>query len=129
MRRWALAAVLLCAMVSGTPAQNDDGYRVGGPLAGSERPLYPTQHGEPAGFPGHATCCTIAFFEAAEATTLKLTGGADFHLSHVQEIDSEKRLVTCVLGFTQCGNSPCADGHAGRRRGGVVRRLDERFHA
>jgi hypothetical protein len=53
------AGLLLSLIVSGLwlTSSNLDGkdlqYGVGGPLYGVELPLFPTQHGEPAGYPGN----------------------------------------------------------------------------
>jgi hypothetical protein len=45
-------AVLLCAGVSVAASADDGDYVTGGPLAGVRLPPFPTQHGEPPGFPG-----------------------------------------------------------------------------
>ena len=51
MARRLGGAVALAALVSAAWAAEPE-YLVGGPLAGRKLPLFATQHGEPAGYPG-----------------------------------------------------------------------------
>lgn len=52
MAMLALVLILSLAVSARAQEQEEPPYRPGGPLAGLQLPLFPTQHGEPAGFPG-----------------------------------------------------------------------------
>lgn len=43
----------------------------------------------------------------AKGTALTVRGGADYYLSRVIDVDPEKGMVTCGIGFAPLGGAPC----------------------
>jgi hypothetical protein len=84
---WCICAIGVAAAQGAGNEQ--DRFVTGGPLAGVELPLFPTQHGEPPGYPG---CLPGKFDADGQAPELALYPGSLEHYRTRYEVDQPARM-------------------------------------